>query len=89
MRLSKRQVQILNLLIEGKQNKEIAYDLGISIGTVKTYLYRLYRNIGLGTVRSRTQAAVWWIKERPWHYAENNIPDDFVADVAERAAAAR
>lgn len=40
--VSKRQVEIINLLKEGLERKEIAYELGISINTVKTQLHRLF-----------------------------------------------
>lgn len=45
--LSARQREILDLLTQGKANKEIAYDLGIGIGTVKQHLVALYKKMGV------------------------------------------
>ena len=52
--LTARQQQLWWLLAEGKSNKEIAYELGLSEGTVKQHLVALYRKLG---VSSRIQAA--------------------------------
>lgn len=51
--LSLRDVQVLELLAEGKSNKLIAQDLGIADETVKSYLKRLFEKLG---VRDRTEA---------------------------------
>ncbi len=53
--LSDRQREILGLLAQGKSNKEIAYDLGISEGTVKQHLFTLFKKIG---VTNRTKAVI-------------------------------
>lgn len=44
--LSRRQRQILALLVQGLKNKEIATNLGISEGTVKCYLTKLFEKVG-------------------------------------------
>lgn len=44
--LSRRQGQILALLVQGLKNKEIAANLGISEGTVKCYLTKLFEKVG-------------------------------------------
>jgi DNA-binding NarL/FixJ family response regulator len=51
--LSERQGLVLTLLMMGRQNKEIARDLGISVGTTKVHLLALYRALG---VRNRAGA---------------------------------
>ena len=53
--LSARQRQLLDLLIEGKSNKEIATDLQIEPGTVKQHLFVLFRKLG---VTSRAKAVI-------------------------------
>ncbi|QWD67584.1 hypothetical protein AOC21_05920 [Polynucleobacter sp. VK25] len=53
--LSARQRQLLDLLIEGKSNKEIADDLKIEAGTVKQHLFVLFRKLG---VNSRAKAVI-------------------------------
>ena len=53
--LTGRQVDVLRLLSEGKPNKLIARELGISEGTVKIHLAAIFRALG---VHSRLEAVV-------------------------------
>lgn len=53
--LSKRELEVLEGLTEGKSNKEIARDLDIREPTVKLHMKTLYRKIGAS---NRTQAAI-------------------------------
>ncbi len=57
--LSKRQSELVALLIQGLKNKEIAATLGISEGTVKAYLTALYEKVG---ARDRFELAVFGLK---------------------------
>jgi DNA-binding CsgD family transcriptional regulator len=50
--VSGRQRQMLSLIEDGKANKEIAYELGIGVATVRTHMYNLYKKTG---VQSRTE----------------------------------
>ena len=54
-RLSKRELQVLQGLCEGKSNKEIARELELMEPTVKLHVKTLYRKIGAA---NRTQAAL-------------------------------
>ncbi len=45
--LTERQGQIISLVAQGLKNKEIAWSLGITEGTVKVYLYKLFRKLGM------------------------------------------
>ncbi len=54
--LSRREREVLRCVAEGKPNKLIARELGISEKTVKTHLTRVFQQIG---VTDRTQAALW------------------------------
>lgn len=54
-RLSKREMDVLAGLTQGKSNKEIARDLDIREPTVKLHMKTLYRKIGAS---NRTQAAI-------------------------------
>jgi DNA-binding NarL/FixJ family response regulator len=45
--LTQRQGQILSLVAQGLKNKEIAFSLGITEGTVKVYLYKLFQKLGM------------------------------------------
>jgi DNA-binding NarL/FixJ family response regulator len=53
--LSERELEVLEGIAEGKANKEIARDLGLSPETVKTYVKRVLHKLG---VRTRTEAAM-------------------------------
>ena len=53
--LSIRQRQLLDLLIEGKSNKEIADELKIEAGTVKQHLFVLFKKL---SVNSRAKAVI-------------------------------
>lgn len=50
--LKKREKEVLELLMQGKSNKEIAIILGLSQSTIKFHLARLFRKFN---VRSRTE----------------------------------
>jgi DNA-binding NarL/FixJ family response regulator len=51
--LTPRESEILHLASEGKQNKVIAFDLGVSEHTVKLHMHHLIQKLG---VRNRTEA---------------------------------
>jgi DNA-binding NarL/FixJ family response regulator len=51
--LSPRELEVLRLLAQGSENKQIARHLGISEATVKTHIKALYGRLG---VRSRAEA---------------------------------
>ena len=57
--LTKREIEVLELLAEGLFNKEIAYTLNISEKTVKNHVSNIFKKIN---VSDRTQAAVYAIK---------------------------
>ncbi len=59
-RLSPQERAILPLLAEGKTNKEIAAQLGLSDKTVKNYLANIFEKLH---VKRRTEAVAWFIKE--------------------------
>ena len=51
--LSERELEVLTLLASGRPNKEVARDLFVSVGTVKTHTNNIYRKLG---VRNRAEA---------------------------------
>ncbi len=53
--LSKRELEVIRLLVKGYGNKEIAMELGLSIDTIKTHLKSIFLKL---QVKGRTQAAV-------------------------------
>ena len=54
--ISSRKREVLTLVAQGLQNKQIARTLGISENTVKAHLTSTFQRIG---VEDRTQAALW------------------------------
>jgi DNA-binding NarL/FixJ family response regulator len=57
--LTKREIQILSLLVSGKSNLDISETLKLSEQTIKNHVTALYKKIG---VKDRTQAAVFAIR---------------------------
>lgn len=47
MKLTKRELQIIDGLVKGRPIKQICFELGISVGTSKMYLYKLRQKFGL------------------------------------------
>jgi DNA-binding CsgD family transcriptional regulator len=54
--LTLREKQVIALVTQAKLNKEIAYDLHLSEGTIKVYLSQVFRKLG---VRNRLELALW------------------------------
>ncbi|MEW2399426.1 helix-turn-helix transcriptional regulator [Streptomyces sp. NPDC046862] len=52
--LSRREMEIAQLVSEGRTNQQIAHALGLSPKTVETYMARIFTKLGIG---SRTQVA--------------------------------
>lgn len=57
--ISDREIEILQLLSQGKSNKDIARELFISINTVKVHLSNIFKKLN---VSSRTEATVYAIE---------------------------
>jgi DNA-binding CsgD family transcriptional regulator len=45
--LTRRQRDVLDLIVQGKSNKEIARILGLGVGTVKIHVAALFRKLGV------------------------------------------
>jgi len=59
VKLTKRESQLVTLLSQGLKNKEIAACIGITEGTVRIYLSKLFAKIG---ARDRFEVAVFGLK---------------------------
>jgi DNA-binding NarL/FixJ family response regulator len=70
--LTRRQGQIVSLVSQGFKNKEIATAMGITEGTVKVYLYKLFRKLGMN---DRLDMALYGIKNL--FVAQTATPDSF------------
>jgi two-component system nitrate/nitrite response regulator NarL len=62
--LTARERQIASLLTQGLKNKEVAYSLGITEGTVKVYLSRLFQKVG---VKDRFELALFAMEHLSVH----------------------
>ena len=51
--LSERELEVLNLLASGRTNSEVARDLFVAVGTVKSHTGNIYRKLG---ARNRAEA---------------------------------
>lgn len=60
MKLSKRELEILELISWGYSDKEIAYNLSISARTVQTHVTRIVIKLG---ARNRTNAVANYIRQ--------------------------
>ncbi len=70
--LTRRQGQIVSLVAQGFKNKEIASAMGITEGTVKVYLYKLFRKLGMN---DRLDMALYGLKNL--FVAQTGAPDPF------------
>lgn len=57
--ISNRQAEILELVSEGLQNKQIAHHLGISESTVKSHISKTIQQTGC---RNRVGLALLWLR---------------------------
>ncbi|GAA0335220.1 response regulator transcription factor [Bacillus carboniphilus] len=57
--LTKRELEILELIAEGLSNKEIADRIYLSVGTIRNYITTLLEKLQL---RDRTQLAIFYLK---------------------------
>lgn len=58
-KLCNRDRKMLQLIVEGKSNREVAEAVNLTEGTARVYLHNLYHRMG---VKGRTQAAMAWMK---------------------------
>jgi DNA-binding CsgD family transcriptional regulator len=47
--ISDREKEIILLILDGKSNREIEEELYISIKTVKTHIYKIYKKLGISS----------------------------------------
>lgn len=57
--LTKREGQIVSLVAQGFKNKAIGFRLGITEGTVKVYLYKLFKKLD---INDRLDMALYGLK---------------------------
>jgi len=76
--LTNRESQLVTLLVQGLRNKEIGACLGITEGTVRVYLSKLFVKIG---ARDRFEVAVFGMKNACWGEAAWDGQNGFVTEL--------
>ena len=83
--LTRREGQIVALVSQGLKNKAIGETLGITEGTVKVYLYKLFRKLG---VNDRLDMALYGLKHlSPGQFTPECAADKAVGEAHPPAAA--
>jgi DNA-binding NarL/FixJ family response regulator len=54
--LTKREISVIQKISEGLSNKEIAFELGLTPGSVHVYVHLLFKKLGLSR---RLEVALW------------------------------
>ncbi|MDQ2997930.1 MAG: response regulator transcription factor, partial [Chloroflexota bacterium] len=75
--ISEREREILRLVATGATNQQIAYQLNISVNTVKVHLRNIFGKIG---VASRTEATVFAVRSGLVQFSEAAVPPTAVAE---------
>jgi DNA-binding NarL/FixJ family response regulator len=75
--LTKRELDIANLVAAAQTNRQISRRLNLSEHTVKNYLFRIFEKIGVG---SRVELAVHMMNSNPNSRAELSIQADLPPD---------
>src|ERR1051326_1541816 len=78
--LTFREKQVVDLVSQGKANKEIAFHLILTEGTIKEYLNQIFRKV---RVSNRTELAIWALSHRA--SAENDAYQsrpDYLSEIA-------
>lgn len=79
VRLTRRESQLVALLAQGMKNKEIAYALSLSEGTVKVYLSRLFEKL---SVKDRFELALYGLRNlNADRHGPESRPEGSVEDV--------
>ena len=81
MDLTARDRRLLELLGQGLSNEDIAQKLGYSHGSVRVYLHKLYKKVG---VEGKTAAALWYLDATASAAAPVPAEDESVGDMALR-----
>lgn len=79
--LSPRQLEVLKLLQQGKQNKVIAYELGMAEATVKVHVRMIMRKL---KARNRTEVVL-----KTTHFQRDSIPQPAMSGVVFNLATRR
>lgn len=82
IQFTNREGQVIQLLVQGKSNKQIALALGVSVRAVEFHLSNIYSKLG---VSSRTEAALKLSELRLRESTGGGIRESTVAEIEESA----
>ncbi len=81
-RFTGREKEVVNLLLEGKSNKQIAFLLGISKSTVEFHLKNIYSKLG---VTSRAEAILSLSKNHLWNSTDQEEKENLWQSIGEKS----
>jgi len=67
--LSKREMEVLQLITLGHANKEIARNFGIAISTVKNHIHNIFEKLGVSSRQEAIQSCA------DWSVPEEQVPE--------------
>jgi len=83
--LSSRESDLVRLVSQGLKNKEIAYELGITEGTVKSYFTRVFQKLG---AKDRLEVAIYGLQHyQTFHASVTTRPRTVLLDLNTRTGA--
>jgi two-component system, NarL family, nitrate/nitrite response regulator NarL len=56
--LTKRETEVVKLVVDGHKNRDVAEKLGLTEHTVSNYLFRIYEKLGIS---SRVELVLYWL----------------------------
>ncbi|MGZ4788343.1 MAG: LuxR C-terminal-related transcriptional regulator [Terriglobales bacterium] len=86
VRLSKREAEVVRLVVEGLSNREIAQRLELSEHTVKNYVFRVFDKLGVSSRVELVHYALAHTNMLAQSYAESEKDDAIAGRLLRRAA---
>ena len=63
-RLSDREIEVFRMLGQGKETKQIAQELNLTIATINSYRARIKEKLGLNSPTELLHKAIYWVQEQ-------------------------
>jgi DNA-binding CsgD family transcriptional regulator len=79
--LSPRERDVVHLLSQGKANKEIGYVLGLTEGTVKEYLNRIFKKL---SIHNRVELAIMYVRGGNMSHTKARTAEPFAEPLVEQ-----
>ncbi len=69
-RLSNREIEVFRMLGLGKETKQIAQELNLTIATINSYRARIKEKLGLNSPTELLHKAIYWVQEQSGNNSE-------------------